>query len=68
MRNPLDPSNGIQWNRDIFKSPTAVELNNTVFSVNLMDINQTNLPALTMADLNCLALGKTKTLSHFFKN
>ena len=32
-----------------------------------MDIAQTHLPALTMAELNCLALGKTKYYHMFLK-
>ena len=66
IRNPLDPANEVQWERDIFKTPTAAELNNTVHTVNLMDIAQTRLPRLTLADLNCVALGKiTSVIVHY---
>ena len=67
MENPLDPANNVIWDRDIFKRPTAIELNRTVWSVNLMDRAQTGLPALTLEDLTGIAAGEQHTYFLSFK-
>ena len=38
IENPLDPANNVIWDRDIFKRPTAIELNRTVWSVNSIGV------------------------------
>ena len=67
LENPLDPANNVIWDRDIFKRPTAIELNRTVWSVNLMDRAQTGLPALTLEDLTGIAAGEQHTYFLSFK-
>ena len=59
MENPLCTTKNVVWaRRHIFNVPTAAELRRgRVRLVNLMDPQQTDLPQLDLAHLNCVAGG-----------
>ena len=66
-KNPLCNLSGVQWARpNIFKKPTRGEIQNGLARrANLMDINDTGLPALTMPLTSCISLSPySQRLTH----
>ena len=62
-KNLLCTKRNLKWRRnDIYKIPSATELaTGVVWRANLMDPQQTLLPALTLAESNCITLSPYTT-------
>ena len=57
LRNALDPANGLNWNRDIFKKPTQQEIRTgAVEVVNLLNPQETGLVELTLGEILSISL------------